>query len=64
MHNNFRLLGPAVRLMLERYGLDASKLVGSGPKGIVIKQDVVNFVEKNKLSAVPPKEGKNKVVLQ
>nr|CAD7589905.1 unnamed protein product [Timema genevievae] len=43
--------GPAVRLLLEQYGIEASQVLSTGPKGTLLKDDVLNYIAKNKLQA-------------
>lgn len=44
--------GPAVRKLVREFGVDGAKLVGSGPKGRVLKEDVQAYV-KTQLAARP-----------
>nr|CAD7443935.1 unnamed protein product [Timema bartmani] len=43
--------GPAVRLLLEQYGIEASQVLPTGPKGTLLKDDVLNYIAKNNLQA-------------
>lgn len=44
--------GPAVRKLAREFGVDLSRVAGSGPKDRIIKEDVQNFV-KTRLAQVP-----------
>jgi|ERR1712136_160073 len=46
------LLGPAVRGLLERYGLSASEIPASGPHGLLLKGDVLSHIKENDLKPV------------
>merc|ERR1712106_787720 len=39
--------GPAAALLLSQYGLDPDTIAGSGPKGNLIKSDVLSFIKTN-----------------
>ena len=39
--------GPAVRKLAREFGLDLSKVIGSGPKGRLMKEDLHAFVQKS-----------------
>nr|CAD7432508.1 unnamed protein product [Timema monikensis] len=41
--------GPAVRLLLEQYGIEASQVLPTGPKGTLLKDDVLKYIAKNNL---------------
>nr|CAD7262331.1 unnamed protein product [Timema shepardi] len=43
--------GPAVRLLLEQYGIEASQLLPTGPKGTLLKDDVLKYIAENNLLA-------------
>ncbi|PAV70411.1 hypothetical protein WR25_06446 [Diploscapter pachys] len=51
------LCGPAVKLLLLNYGLalEKSKIPSTGPKGNILKSDVVQYVNKEKLKPVSHK---------
>jgi hypothetical protein len=49
---NFRILGPAVRGLLQRYGLSPSNILASGPRGL-LKGDVLLHIQKENLQPVP-----------
>ena len=51
-----RALGPAVRNLLERYGLSASKITSSGPRGLLLKGDVLQHIQKENVKPVPSKK--------
>ena len=51
-----RALGPAVRNLLERYGLSAKKITGSGPRGLLLKGDVLQHIQKENVKPVPSKK--------
>ncbi len=42
-------MGPAVRGLLERYGLSASSVPATGPRGSLLKGDVLNYISRGKL---------------
>ncbi|KAI9555862.1 hypothetical protein GHT06_018379 [Daphnia sinensis] len=46
-------LGPAVRNLLERYGLSPIAILGSGPRGLLLKGDVLHYIQKENLKPVP-----------
>eukprot|EP00092_Neocalanus_flemingeri_P010305 GFUD01011102.1.p1 GENE.GFUD01011102.1~~GFUD01011102.1.p1 ORF type:complete len:584 (-),score=260.59 GFUD01011102.1:165-1916(-) len=46
--------GPAAALLLSQYGLNPASLEGSGPKGNLIKSDVLNYIQVNSLPAPSP----------
>jgi 2-oxoglutarate dehydrogenase E2 component (dihydrolipoamide succinyltransferase) len=43
--------GPAVRQLLDEHKLDANQITGTGPKGRLLKEDVLAFVANNKSAA-------------
>ncbi|KAL7058324.1 hypothetical protein AAHC03_017086 [Spirometra sp. Aus1] len=49
-------LGPATRLLLSSFGLTADQVTGTGPRGQVLKGDVLNHVANKGLQRVPPEE--------
>lgn len=51
-HGSDRLLGPAVKNYLRKYGLNSSNVPASGPHGTVTKGDVLNHVLVNKIEPV------------
>lgn len=46
--------GPASALLLSHYNIEPSKITGSGPKGNIVKSDVLQYIEKNRLTAAVP----------
>ncbi|CUT98957.1 dihydrolipoyllysine residue acetyltransferase [Echinococcus multilocularis] len=46
-------IGPAVRLLLSSYGLSPQQITGTGPKGTVLKGDVLAYVTSKGLQKVP-----------
>ncbi|CAF0728428.1 unnamed protein product [Rotaria sordida] len=44
-------VGPAARTLLEQYGIELSKIQGTGPHGIIMKSDVQNYIDSNQLKA-------------
>merc|ERR1719206_1227401 len=46
--------GPAASLLLSQYGLDPSKISGSGPKGNLTKADVLKHIQENSLPTPSP----------
>jgi len=46
--------GPAASLLLSQYGLDPSKISGSGPKGNLTKADVLKHISENSLPTPSP----------
>lgn len=53
----FRVMGPAVHRLLEQFGLDAKEVPPSGPKGNLLKGDILNLVTQKGLQPKPPKQG-------
>lgn len=53
----YRILGPAVRMLLEQYHLQSSQVTATGRKGKLLKGDVLKYVADNKLKPKAPKEG-------
>ncbi|XP_055356772.1 pyruvate dehydrogenase protein X component, mitochondrial-like isoform X2 [Paramacrobiotus metropolitanus] len=43
------LMGPAVRNLLEQYAITKEKIEGTGPKGVILKGDVLHFIQSQKL---------------
>lgn len=43
------MIGPAVRLLLQNYQIDPEKLKASGPKGNLLKSDVISHISKSNL---------------
>ena len=43
--------GPATALLLSQYHIEPSKISGSGPKGNIVKSDVLNYISANNLTA-------------
>ncbi|XP_022666943.1 pyruvate dehydrogenase protein X component, mitochondrial-like [Varroa destructor] len=50
MRTKLHLLGPAVKLLLHQHGLDAFQVPASGPKNILLKGDVLHFIESGGVS--------------
>ncbi|KAG8233942.1 hypothetical protein J437_LFUL005148 [Ladona fulva] len=48
-------IGPAVRGLLELYGLNMSDVPATGPKGKPVKGDILKLVNERNLKAKPPK---------
>merc|ERR1711970_239381 len=46
--------GPAASLLLSQYGLDPSKISGSGPKGNLTKADILKHISENSLPTPSP----------
>jgi len=46
------LIGPAVRGLLERYGLSPSKIPASGPHGLLLKGDVLSHIKEKNLQPI------------
>lgn len=42
-------IGPAARTLLDQYGIESSKVQGTGPHGVVMKSDVQKYIESNQL---------------
>lgn len=53
----YRILGPAVRVLLERYHLQSGRVTATGHKGKLLKGDVLKYIADNKLKPKAPKEG-------
>ncbi|UJR33472.1 hypothetical protein I4U23_020917 [Adineta vaga] len=51
-------IGPAARTLLEQYGIDSSKIQGSGPHGVVMKSDVQKYIDSNQLKVKSRSEDK------
>jgi len=49
------LIGPAVRLLLQDYQIDPQQLKASGPKGNLLKSDVLSHISHSNLRPNPPK---------
>ncbi|KAI6180828.1 hypothetical protein M3Y98_00763200 [Aphelenchoides besseyi] len=49
------LIGPAVRLLLHDYQIDVNTLKPTGPKGNLLKSDVLSHISQSKLSPKPQK---------
>ncbi len=47
------MLGPAVRNLLEKYGISPNEITGTGPRGMLLKGDVLSHIQKGKLTPVP-----------
>ncbi|CAD5120877.1 DgyrCDS9428 [Dimorphilus gyrociliatus] len=52
-------IGPAVRLILEAYGLDANNIAGTGHNGMVLKGDVLDYINNKNLKPQSKTEKKN-----
>ncbi|KAI8387273.1 2-oxoacid dehydrogenases acyltransferase-domain-containing protein [Blakeslea trispora] len=46
---------PSVRRLLDMYGIEHNLLMGSGKHGMVLKSDVLKYIQQNNLSKKPPK---------
>lgn len=53
-----RVTGPAVHRLLEQFGLNASDVPATGPKGNLLKGDILNIVSQKGLQPKAPKSGK------
>lgn len=53
VRNPSKIIGPAVRLLLFQYGLEESKVNPTGPKGNILKNDVLQFIKNSNLKPVP-----------
>nr|AAD30034.1 dihydrolipoyl dehydrogenase-binding protein [Ascaris suum] len=49
------ILGPAVRSLLIQYDISQKDLKPTGPKGNLLKTDVLHFIDAGKLKPAPPK---------
>ncbi|KAL3316268.1 hypothetical protein Ciccas_005094 [Cichlidogyrus casuarinus] len=45
-HSSNDLMGPAARLLIEKHKLNATEIVSSGPHNIILKSDVLSFLDK------------------
>jgi len=45
------MTGPATALLLSQYGIQPSAITGSGPKGNIVKSDVLEYIQQNNLTA-------------
>ncbi|KAG8183607.1 hypothetical protein JTE90_025158 [Oedothorax gibbosus] len=62
-----RLCGPSVKKLLEEYNIEVSKVPNSGPRGNVLKGDVLSYIKDQKLSFAPSKkhaDASKKVVIK
>lgn len=50
--NENQKISPSVRNLLEQYSIDASKVQPTGPKNILLKSDVLSFIQSNNLKSV------------
>src|SRR5579884_1228835 len=46
-----RLASPVARRMAAEYGIDLSKVVGTGPGGRITREDVTNYLERQRIAA-------------
>jgi len=46
--------GPAVALLLSQYNLNPAEISGTGPKGNILKKDVLQYIKDKSLSTPPP----------
>ncbi|XP_046394055.1 pyruvate dehydrogenase protein X component, mitochondrial-like [Ischnura elegans] len=53
-HHVLQSIGPAVRGLLELFGLKASEVPATGPKGMLLKGDILKMVQDKNLKAKPP----------
>ncbi|XP_071452428.1 pyruvate dehydrogenase protein X component-like [Hetaerina americana] len=53
-HHVIQSIGPAVRSLLELYGLKAAEVPATGPKGKLLKGDILKLVNEKNLKAKPP----------
>lgn len=53
----FRVTGPAVHRLLEQFGLTAADVPATGPKGNLLKGDILNVISQKGLQPKPPKSG-------
>ncbi|VDM28112.1 unnamed protein product [Hydatigera taeniaeformis] len=51
-------IGPAVRLLLSSYGISSDQITGTGPNGIVLKEDVMAYVKSKGLQKIPQEASK------
>lgn len=51
----YRNFGPAVRGLLDKYGLSPNKIVGTGPRGILLKGDVLQYIKEENLKPISSK---------
>ncbi|CAF2711832.1 unnamed protein product [Rotaria sp. Silwood2] len=56
--HSYHAIGPAARTLLEQYGIELSTIQGTGPHGVVMKSDVQNYIDSNKLKVKPHTEEK------
>jgi pyruvate/2-oxoglutarate dehydrogenase complex dihydrolipoamide acyltransferase (E2) component len=60
------MTGPATALLLSQYNIQPASIAGSGPKGNILKSDVLRYIAANNLSpvvsAVPPPAAKKAAV--
>ncbi|XP_024537367.1 dihydrolipoyllysine-residue acetyltransferase component 1 of pyruvate dehydrogenase complex, mitochondrial isoform X1 [Selaginella moellendorffii] len=53
-------VGPSVRRLLAESGLDASSINGTGPRGVVLKGDVLAAIKGGTKPGKPPKDAKSR----
>lgn len=63
-HAQHHAIGPAARTLLEQYGIEPSKIQGTGPHGVVMKSDVQMYIDKNQLKVKTHSEEKKPVVAE
>ncbi|CAI5449076.1 unnamed protein product [Caenorhabditis angaria] len=51
-HSSVGLCGPAVKLLIIKYGLENRQIKGTGPKNNILKNDILELVQKEKLQPV------------
>ncbi|XP_018027151.1 pyruvate dehydrogenase protein X component isoform X2 [Hyalella azteca] len=54
--SDIRKFGPSVRLLLQEYGLSADQIVKSGPRDVLLKGDVLNYIQSTGVKKVKKTE--------
>jgi len=54
-------ISPLARRIAEEHNVDISTLMGTGPEGRIVKEDVLRAVEEGKIAAKPPTEKESSV---
>ncbi|CAF1446032.1 unnamed protein product [Adineta steineri] len=57
-------IGPAARTLLDQYGIESSKIKGTGPHGVVMKSDVQKYIDSNQLKVKSHSEEKKSTTKQ
>lgn len=61
-HDSYLKIGPAARVLMNEYGIDPNSVTTLGPRGFLSKNNVIEYIAKNKLSPAPKKPEPSTVV--